>query len=55
MSDETADRIGTVLGERYALDELLGSGGMGAVYGGRHVITDAKVAIQVLHRQFSNN
>lgn len=41
-------RIGQVLGERYELVDLLGHGGMGAVYKARHIQMDRFVAVKML-------
>ena len=41
-------RVGEVLGGRYELTELLGAGGMGAVFSARHRGTGREVAIKVL-------
>jgi serine/threonine-protein kinase len=46
--------IGTVIGERYRVDEKLGVGGMGAVYRGEHVHMRKAVAIKVLHREMTS-
>lgn len=40
--------VGTVIAERYLLERLLGQGGMGAVFAGRHVVTGRRVAIKLL-------
>jgi len=44
---------GTQLTARYVLDELIGSGGFGAVYRGRQLPANRKVAIKVLHAEQS--
>jgi len=45
----TAERlIGTDLDGRYRIDELIGAGGMGAVFRGHHKFMDQAVAIKVL-------
>ncbi len=41
-------RIGTVLNDKWTLEKLLGTGGMGAVYEGRHR-NGARAAVKVLH------
>jgi serine/threonine-protein kinase len=38
-----------VLADRYEMTELLGQGGMGAVYRGRDVLTGQPVAVKVMH------
>jgi serine/threonine protein kinase len=46
---------GDLLDDKYAIDKLLGAGGMGAVYRATHLGTKRTVAIKVIHPQFSNN
>jgi serine/threonine protein kinase len=61
MSDEQqihndlAGMVGTVLAGTYRLDALIGEGGMGAVFRGRHVLLRRDVAIKVLHPDFSRD
>jgi serine/threonine protein kinase len=45
---------GTLLGDRYRIDELIGAGGMGTVYSATHMGIDRKVAVKVLHPVYSN-
>jgi serine/threonine-protein kinase len=40
--------IGSTLADKYQIDELIKHGGMGAVYRGKHVLMDKRVAIKVL-------
>ncbi len=53
MSDEPStrahERVGDVLNDKWTLERLLGVGGMGAVYAGRHR-NGARAAVKVLHR-----
>jgi len=52
---EEDDLVGKVLDDRYRVDRLLGSGGMGRVYLGLHLGIDRTVAIKVLHTEFGKN
>ncbi len=49
MSTQEQDRVGTVVGGKYRLERLLGTGGFGAVYGAHHLQLDRRVAIKILH------
>ena len=49
------DYKGEILDGRYQVLELLDSGGMGAVYLGKHVRMDMPVAIKFLHGHLSTN
>jgi serine/threonine-protein kinase len=46
---------GRVLAGRFAIESLIGSGAMGAVYRARHVGLDKLVAVKVLHRDAASN
>jgi serine/threonine protein kinase len=46
--DVERPRVGAVLAGRYLLERVLGQGGMGTVFAGRHVVTGRRVAIKVL-------
>jgi serine/threonine-protein kinase len=55
--DDSADpraleRVGSVLDEKWTLERILGSGGMGAVYAGRHR-NGARGAVKVLHPELA--
>ncbi len=53
VADKPDPYIGRVLaGGKYSLEARVGSGGMGAVYRGRHRDLDKEVAIKVLHTTF---
>jgi DNA-binding NarL/FixJ family response regulator/tRNA A-37 threonylcarbamoyl transferase component Bud32 len=44
-------RPGTVIGDRYTIEEEIGSGGMSTVYRAKHNVVQRLVAIKMLHRQ----
>src|SRR5262249_20251648 len=41
--------VGRAIADRYRIDELVGMGGMGAVYRGEHLRMRKRIAIKVLH------
>lgn len=47
--------VGQVLDEKYRLERLLGSGGMGAVYLATHLGTDRYVALKIIAPEFMRN
>ena len=54
--EQTAEHdalLGTVLAGRYRIEELIGSGGMGAVYRAEHVHMRKAVAVKVLHKEMT--
>ena len=59
LSDPAAARgeleIGTVLGGRYEILQMLGIGGMGAVYKAKDLELDRLVALKVIRPQLANN
>jgi eukaryotic-like serine/threonine-protein kinase len=47
--------VGDVLSDRYELEELVGSGGMSSVYRAHDRLLDRKVALKVLHQQYTDD
>ena len=47
--------VGTTISGRYAIERLLGEGGMGAVYAAEHTLMHKRVAIKILHADMSQN
>ncbi|MFY0541609.1 serine/threonine-protein kinase [Nannocystis pusilla] len=47
--------LGGVLAGRYRIDRRLGSGGMGAVYAGTHLLLDRPVAVKVIKPRFGDD
>lgn len=45
--------VGTLLADRYRVDQLLGEGGMGQVFRAEHVHMRKAVALKVLHRELT--
>ena len=52
LEQRASRRVGTVLGSKYALQRLIGVGGMAAVYLGVHR-NGNRVAVKVLHPEAS--
>ncbi len=49
----TVDRIGSTIAEKYQLDAIIDSGGMGTVFVATHLDLGKKVAVKLLHRDKS--
>jgi serine/threonine-protein kinase len=47
--------VGKVLDGRYALDSVLGEGGMGVVYAGRHTMIGKRVAVKILRAEYARD
>src|ERR1044072_6804422 len=47
--------VGEILDDKYRLEQLLGSGGMGAVYLATHLGTERYVALKLIAPQFMRN
>ena len=55
LTDDAKALVGTRLDNLYQIEELLGQGGMGAVYRARHVLLGDTVAIKTLKKELSDN
>jgi predicted Ser/Thr protein kinase len=55
MNESEGLRPGTVIGGRYRVEGALGRGGMGAVYLVRHVRTEERLALKLIHASIAGN
>jgi serine/threonine protein kinase len=57
LSEASEDEAlaGRILAGRYQLDAVLGRGGMGVVYSGRHIAIDRAIAVKVLRRDLARS
>jgi serine/threonine protein kinase len=56
LQEEAPDSyVGSVLGDRYVIDRVLGEGGMGKVYRAHHKVIDKKVAVKILHAELAKD
>ncbi len=49
------DLVGKILCSKYRIEKLLGQGGMGSVWGGKHQLTGRKIAIKILDDKYVGN
>lgn len=54
-SDPAQAYIGCVIDDRYAIESVLGKGGMGVVYKARHQVIDKLIAIKILLPNFATD
>ena len=52
---DTDSNIGLNLNDRYNIVELIGRGGMGSVYLGKHLMIGRRVAVKILREEFARN
>ncbi|MBZ0118364.1 MAG: serine/threonine protein kinase, partial [Sandaracinaceae bacterium] len=55
LVDAPDPRIGSVLGGRYILEELIGEGGMASVYRARHTLVDRPFAVKILRGELARD
>ncbi|MDC0715490.1 serine/threonine-protein kinase [Nannocystis bainbridge] len=54
-ADAPDSLLGGVLAGRYRIDRRLGSGGMGAVYAGTHLLLDRPIAVKIIKPRFGDD
>jgi eukaryotic-like serine/threonine-protein kinase len=55
MENEAATLVGQTIAGKYAVEQLLAIGGMGAVYRARQIALDRLVALKILHRDLASD
>ena len=56
LADAKDEMIGKTLNDTYAVERVIGEGGMGRVYQARHTrIAQKRVAVKVLHLEYKRN
>jgi len=55
LEEDPHSFVGSVLDGQYQIEALLGRGGMGAVYGARHILLGDRVAIKMLPPEMRSN
>ena len=53
-TEEEIDLSGTIVGGKYRVDHLVGSGGMGTVWSGQHEVLKTRVAIKFIRPMFAD-
>lgn len=53
QAQETDRFVGKLVSDRYRISRKLGEGGMGTVYEAMHVAIEKKIALKILHAQYS--
>src|SRR5215472_12425644 len=53
--DQSDGLVGTLLDDKYRLDEKIGEGGMGTVYRGTHIQMEHTVAVKILHQHLASD
>src|SRR5262244_2857023 len=54
-SDASDEFVGTLLDDKYRLDEKVGEGGMGTVYRATHIQMENTVAVKILHPHLASD
>src|SRR3954466_3196455 len=47
--------IGELIGGRYEVEDLVGTGGMSSIYRARDTVLERRVALKILHEHFSSD
>ena len=55
VSNNNTIKPGTVLGQKYRIEDVVGVGGMGIVYRATYMDIDRQVAIKLLHPEMMND
>jgi formylglycine-generating enzyme required for sulfatase activity len=53
--DPSDGLVGTLLDDKYRLDEKIGEGGMGTVYRGTHIQMEHTIAVKILHQHLASD
>src|SRR5881394_4518183 len=55
LEEDSGSLVGKVLDGQYQIEDMLGKGGMGAVYRARHILLGDRVAIKLLPPEMRSN